>query len=88
MRFPWALPYIFSGLKVAVTLAVIGAVIGEFVGSDRGLGYLILVASGEMNTALIFGVMILLAVIGIFSFSAVGVIEKWICPWYAASETK
>lgn len=82
VRFPWALPYIFSGMKVAISLAVIGAVIGEFVGSDRGLGYLILAASGEMNTALIFGVMAILAVIGIVTFSAIDVLERWICPWY------
>jgi len=82
VRFPWALPYIFSGMKVAITLAVIGAVIGEFVGSDKGLGYLILAASGEMNTALIFGVMAILALIGIVTFTAIDLLEKLICPWY------
>jgi len=82
LRFPWALPHIFSGMKVAITLAVIGAVIGEFVGSSKGLGYLILAASAEMNTALIFGVMIILSVLGIVTFSAIDLLEKWICPWY------
>lgn len=82
VRFPWALPYVFSGMKVAITLAVIGAVVGEFVGSDRGLGYLILAATGEMNTALIFGVMALLSVLGILSFTAIDILEKQICPWY------
>lgn len=82
VRFPWALPYIFSGMKVAITLAVIGAIIGEFVSSDRGLGFLILAASGEMNTALIFGVILILSVLGIFSFAAIGLLEKLICPWY------
>lgn len=88
VRFPWALPYIFSGMKVAITLAVIGAVIGEFVGSDKGLGYLILAASGEMNTALIFGVMAILAIVGIFTFTAIDLLEKWICPWYIESEAR
>ena len=82
VRFPWALPHIFSGMKVAITLAVVGAVIGEFVGSDRGLGYLILAASGEMNTALIFGVMAILALVGIVTFTAIDLLEKKICPWY------
>jgi NitT/TauT family transport system permease protein len=88
VRFPWALPHIFSGMKVAITLAVIGAVIGEFVGSDKGLGYLILAASGEMNTALIFGVMAILAIVGIFTFTAIDLLEKWICPWYIESEAR
>jgi len=88
VRFPWALPYIFSGMKVAITLAVIGAVIGEFVGSDKGLGYLILAASGEMNTALIFGVMAILAMLGILTFTAVDFLEKWLCPWYIESGIK
>ena len=68
VRLPWALPYIFSGMKVAVSLAVIGAVVGEFVGSDRGLGYLILTASSNMNTAIVFG--------------AVCLAERLACPWY------
>ncbi|MBU2497576.1 MAG: ABC transporter permease [Proteobacteria bacterium] len=85
IRFPWALPHIFSGMKVAISLAVVGAVIGEFVGSDRGLGYLILAASGEMNTALIFGVMAILALVGIVTFTAIALLEKWICPWYIES---
>jgi NitT/TauT family transport system permease protein len=82
IRFPWALPYIFSGMKVAISLSVIGAVIGEFVGSDRGLGFLILMATGEMNTALVFGVLVLLSALGILSFGAIGLLEKMICPWY------
>jgi len=75
-------------MKVAITLAVIGAVIGEFVGSDKGLGYLILAASGEMNTALIFGVMAILAMLGILTFTAVDLLEKWLCPWYIESGIK
>ena len=55
VRLPWALPYLFSSLKVAITLAVIGAVVAEFVGADKGLGYLILTSAGNMQTALMFG---------------------------------
>ena len=52
IRFPNSLPYFFAGLRVSSTLAVIGAVIGEFVGSDVGLGYLIVIANNQMDTAL------------------------------------
>ncbi|MBI4013942.1 MAG: ABC transporter permease [Candidatus Rokubacteria bacterium] len=82
VRLPWALPHIFSALKVAVSLAVIGAVVGEFVGSDRGLGYAIVTASSSMNTSLVFGIMGLLALMGIAVFYAVWLVEMLACPWY------
>ena len=53
-RLPTSLPYLFSGLKVAATLAIAGAVVGEFVGADKGLGYLLLVTNSNMETALMF----------------------------------
>jgi NitT/TauT family transport system permease protein len=86
VRLPWALPHIFSGMKVAMSLSVIGAVVGEFVGSDRGLGYLILTASSNMNTAIVFGVMAVLSALGIVVFWAVCVAEGLVCPWYLPTE--
>ena len=86
VRLPWALPYVFSGMKVAMSLAVIGAVVGEFVGSDRGLGYLILTASSNMHTAIVFGVMAVLSALGIVVFWAVSVTETLVCPWYLPTE--
>lgn len=82
VRLPWALPYIFSSFKVAITLAVIGAVVAEFVGSDKGLGYLILTSSGAMKTSVMFGVLVLLSLLGIASFYAVVWAERKLCPWY------
>jgi NitT/TauT family transport system permease protein len=82
VRLPWALPHVFSGMKVAMSLAVIGAVVGEFVGSDKGLGYLIIVASSNLNTAVVFGVMAALSILGVLVFWAVVVAERLICPWY------
>jgi NitT/TauT family transport system permease protein len=82
LRLPWALPYLFSGMKVAMTLSVIGAVVGEFIGSDKGLGYLILTASSNMNTALVFAVVAVLSVLGIVAYYAVVLIERLLCPWY------
>jgi NitT/TauT family transport system permease protein len=86
VRLPWALPYIFSSFKVAITLAVIGAVVAEFVGSDKGLGYLILTSSGAMKTTVMFGVLVLLSALGMASFYAVAWAEKKLCPWYLPVE--
>lgn len=88
VRLPWALPYIFSSFKVAITLAVIGAVVAEFVGSDKGLGYLILTSSGAMKTSVMFGVLILLSALGMASFYAVAWAEKKLCPWYMPLENE
>ena len=81
IRIPSAMPYFFSGTKVAVTLAVIGAVVGEFVGSDEGLGYLIMVSGAELNTAMVFVVLTILSIMGALMFEAVGVLQRIVCPW-------
>ena len=81
VRFPMALPFFFSGLKVAITLAVIGAVVGEFIGSDKGLGYVILSATSYWKTGLAFASMILLSVMAIVLFGAVCLVERLVCPW-------
>jgi len=82
LRLPWAMPYFFSSQKVAITFAVIGAVVAEFIGSDKGLGYLILSSSGAMNTAAMFSVLVVLSIIGILCFYAVVLGERLLCPWY------
>ena len=81
IRFPAALPLIFSGLKVAITLAVVGAVIGEFVGAEEGLGYLILAFSARQDTAEILACILLLAVLGIVLYSLVCALEC-LCVWW------
>ena len=75
IRFPAALPFVISGSKVAITLAVIGAVIGEFIGSNEGLGNLLLVANSQINIPLAFACLIGLAVIGIGLYGAVAAVE-------------
>jgi NitT/TauT family transport system permease protein len=82
IRMPYALPNFFAGLKVAVTLAVIGAVVGEFLGADKGLGYLLVIANGQLDTTLLYTDIIVLAVIGIVSFLIVDVIERLTIPWH------
>jgi NitT/TauT family transport system permease protein len=81
VRLPWALPQVFVGLKVAITLAVIGAVIGEFVGAERGLGYLIMASSSQVNTALAFVSMVLLSVMSIGLFYLLEWLERRLVPW-------
>jgi NitT/TauT family transport system permease protein len=81
VQFPSAMPYIFDAMKVAVTLGVVGAVIGEFVGADAGLGYQIQSASSQMNTNLGFAAITLLAIMGIGLFQAVQMLEHWLVPW-------
>lgn len=81
VQFPSALPHFFSGAKVAVTLAVIGAVIGEFVGSDAGLGNLLLVANSQLDSPLAWASLMWLSVLGILMFLAVVWAERMIMPW-------
>ncbi|SDU76027.1 ABC transporter permease [Jiangella alkaliphila] len=84
IRFPNSLPHLLSGLKVAVTLAVVGAVVGEFVGADEGLGYVLLLASGNLNSSLLFADLILMSALGVVLFVAVEVAEKLLIPWHAS----
>jgi NitT/TauT family transport system permease protein len=81
IRFPTAMPHIFVGLKIAITFAVIGAVIGEFVGSENGLGYLILVSTSQSRTPLAFGALVLLTIMSIVLYYGVALIERVVVPW-------
>jgi NitT/TauT family transport system permease protein len=81
IQFPAALPFIVTGAKVAVTLAVIGAVIGEFVGSSEGLGFLLLSATSQINTALAFAALFALSILGTLAYLLVVLAERLISPW-------
>jgi NitT/TauT family transport system permease protein len=83
-RMPTALPELFSGMKIAITLAVIGAVIGEFVGGNRGLGYLILIANQDLDTPLAFAALLILSVVGIVLYALIEVAERLLIPWSAS----
>jgi NitT/TauT family transport system permease protein len=86
VQFPAALPFIFSGAKVAVTLAVIGAVIGEFVGSVGGLGNLLLTANSQLDGPLAWAALIWLSVLGILLFAAVVAVERLMIPWAGSGQ--
>jgi NitT/TauT family transport system permease protein len=85
IRFPAALPSIYGGLKIAVTLAVIGAIVAEFVGSREGLGYLVVVGQGTLNTRLIFASVLVMALMGIVLFYAIEILERLTIHWYYAA---
>ncbi|MGC4866436.1 ABC transporter permease [Micromonospora sp. DT53] len=84
IRFPNALPHLMAGLKVAVTLAVVGAVVGEFVGASEGLGYVLLLANGNLDAPLLFADLILMSAIGIVLFVLVEIAEALLIPWHAS----
>jgi NitT/TauT family transport system permease protein len=83
IRLPNALPLIFGGLKISITLAVVGAVVGEFVGGDAGLGYLLLVANGSMDTPLLFAGIFGLTVLGVAFFLLIEIAERLAIPRHA-----
>jgi ABC-type nitrate/sulfonate/bicarbonate transport system permease component len=81
-RAPAALPFVFSGLKVSAAFSVLGAVFGEWVGANAGLGYEILILNNQSATADMFAVIALLSVIGIAMFALVATAERLVLPWY------
>ncbi|HBK04408.1 MAG TPA: ABC transporter permease [Acetobacteraceae bacterium] len=84
IRLPTALPSIFAGMKVGISLALVGTIVGEFVASDHGLGYIILTAQGTFETAQIFAANILLGAAGIVLFWAMSALERRCLPWHAS----
>jgi len=81
LRFPAALPVIFGGLKTSATIAATAAIVAEFVGSNKGLGYLLLQATGTLDTSLVFAILFLLTVIGLALNAVVELFEYLMTPW-------
>jgi ABC-type nitrate/sulfonate/bicarbonate transport system permease component len=81
LRLPAALPNIFAGLKVATTLAVIGATISEWVGASAGLGYLMAQDTQQINTARVFAALVVLGACGIAFFAFIGLLQRLFMPW-------
>jgi NitT/TauT family transport system permease protein len=83
-QFPHALPRIFSGARIAINFALVGAVVGEFVGSDQGLGNLIILAARLLNSPLMFSTIIALMGMGALFYFSVGMFECWMIPWHVS----
>lgn len=81
IRIPAALPFFFSGTKVAALLAVVGALVAEFVGSNEGLGYLILVSGSQLNTSMVFVAITLLSIMGMLLYWAIELLQRAFFPW-------
>lgn len=81
IKLPCALPSLFAGLKVAMSLALVGAIVGEFVSSQKGLGYIILSAQGNFDTPRVFAAIAILAVIGLALMGMLNMLERMALPW-------
>ena len=85
IRLPFAIPYIFSALKVSITLAIVGAVVAEFVAAEKGLGYLILFATSSFKVPVAFASLILLVLCSLALYAAVQLVYKRFFPWSQVS---
>lgn len=87
IRLPYAIPFIFAGLKVAISLAVVGAVVAEFVNADAGLGFLIQTSTAFFKVPVAFGALIILSVMGVVLFQIVVAAERVFFPWSSSNTT-
>jgi NitT/TauT family transport system permease protein len=81
IRIPNAYPYILSALKVTATAAVVGAIVGEFVASQQGLGYVIITTQGSMNTPVAFAALVWISLVGLAVYGLVVLAARRIAPW-------
>ena len=86
ISLPWALPYIFASFRIAITLAVVGAVVGEFISSDNGLGYVIAYANTSLDTDVMFAGIFVLSALGVALFLLVALVERMVLSWQSAVE--
>jgi putative hydroxymethylpyrimidine transport system permease protein len=81
VELPASLPYLFSGLKVAATVSVIGAVFGEWAGADEGLGRLVLLGNNQLQTPRVYAGIVILTLMAVALFALVVLAERLACPW-------
>jgi NitT/TauT family transport system permease protein len=81
LRVPSALPFLFAALRISSTLSVIGAIVGEFAGADRGLGFFIMISSHRLETVDMFVGIFMSSLLGILFFYGIALIEKIVVPW-------
>ena len=87
IRLPNASPYILSALKVTATAVVVGAVVGEFVASQKGLGYVIVTTQASMNTPVAFGALVWISIVGLAIYGAVVLAARIVAPWAEATDS-
>jgi NitT/TauT family transport system permease protein len=84
VRLPSSLPFLFNGMKISMTLAIIGVIVGEFVTSQRGLGYIILFAGSRLETALVLAAILVLCIVGLLLYGLVALAERLIMTKYGS----
>lgn len=82
VRLPYAVPYIFSGMKIAVTFAIIGVIVAEFITAQQGLGFIIIFASSKADTALVLAAIVVLCLVGLAFYALVLAAERLMARWY------
>lgn len=87
IRLPNAIPYIFSALKISILFSIVGAITGEFVGADKGLGYLIIIGNTTFDTSLLFASLTVISIIGILCFAGISALQKRISEAYGGAFT-
>jgi NitT/TauT family transport system permease protein len=85
LRWPTSLPYLFSALRIASTASLLGAVVAEWIGSNAGLGYLILAATFDYRTSLLYATMAVASAIALALFGAVTLLERYAVSWRQTS---
>ena len=87
IRIPNAAPYILSALKVTATAAVVGAIVGEFIASQKGLGYVIITTQGSMNTPVAFAALVWISLVGLAVYGVVVLAARVMVPWAEVRES-
>jgi ABC-type nitrate/sulfonate/bicarbonate transport system permease component len=87
LRWPTALPSLFTGLRISVVYAVIGAIFGEYVGASEGLGIWMKLSQNSFRTDLVFAAILLTAIVSIALYLGVGILERAIVPWSSRART-
>src|SRR5262249_50742753 len=88
IRFPCALPSLFAGMKVAISFSLVGAIVGEFVAGNYGIGFQILVAQGQFDTVRVFVSLLLLGIVGTVLFFLVDYAERLVLPWHVSQRVR
>lgn len=86
IRIPNSLPYIFSGLKICSTMSIVGAIVGEFIASDRGLGFIIINSQYTMDTPPVFASLIVISLLGAILYWIIALFERLLMPWVYKSQ--
>lgn len=84
VTLPHSLPYFFAGVKVSLTLAVVGAVVAEFIASSEGIGYVLLVAFGRLDTPLVLAGLVSITILAMLLYAAAAAIERLVIPWHVS----